>query len=158
MERNEILQLDNTELNRICKRETYRVSGPGGQHRNKTESAIEFYCLQYPNIKASATERRSQEENKRVALQRLRIKIALEIREKATPWTGQWNISEHNPLFPLFIAILCDALEEYKYSIHETANFLGISTGQLIHQLKRFPTLWQQVNQKRIKLNLHVLR
>ena len=58
----------------------YRASGPGGQHRNKTESAVR---LRHKASGASAIgeDSRSQHENKLHAVRRLRAAIALDVRE-----------------------------------------------------------------------------
>jgi len=59
--------------------DTYRASGPGGQHRNKTESAIRL-THRPTGVVVTATERRSQHENRRRAVERLRKAVALEVR------------------------------------------------------------------------------
>lgn len=59
--------------------EYYRASGPGGQHRNTTDSAVRIRHLP-TGIVAQASESRSQFQNRDVAMQRLRI--ALEKRER----------------------------------------------------------------------------
>ena len=58
----------------------YRASGPGGQHRNKTESAVR---LRHPatGVSAIGEDSRSQAENKLHAVRRLRAAIALGVRE-----------------------------------------------------------------------------
>jgi len=53
----------------------YRSSGPGGQKKNKTESAVRIKHLP-TGIIVTATESRSQFENKERALQRLRERLA----------------------------------------------------------------------------------
>lgn len=58
---------------------TQRRSGPGGQHRNKTSSGV-FLTHRPTDIVGEATERRSQAQNRAVALSRLRFRIAVEIR------------------------------------------------------------------------------
>ena len=63
-----------------CTVETYRASGPGGQHRNKTESAIRL-THRFTGVVVTATERRSQHENRRHAVSRLRRAIAMRVRE-----------------------------------------------------------------------------
>jgi protein subunit release factor B len=50
--------------------ETYRSSGPGGQRKNKTETAIRLKHLP-SGITVVATEHRSQAENKKLAFERL---------------------------------------------------------------------------------------
>ncbi|KAA0891801.1 peptide chain release factor family protein [Oryzomonas rubra] len=59
--------------------EFYRGSGPGGQHRNVTDSAVRIRHLP-TGIVAQASESRSQLQNREVAMERLRV--ALEKRER----------------------------------------------------------------------------
>ena len=53
----------------------YKSSGPGGQKKNKTESAVRIKHLP-TGIIVTATESRSQFDNKEKALERLRDKLA----------------------------------------------------------------------------------
>lgn len=62
-----------------CNLRTQRRSGPGGQHRNKTSSGV-FLHHRATGIVGEATERRSQAQNRVVALQRLRFRLAVEVR------------------------------------------------------------------------------
>ncbi|RMD96300.1 MAG: peptide chain release factor-like protein [Deltaproteobacteria bacterium] len=62
------------DLLAACEVETFRGSGPGGQHRNKTESAVRLRHIP-TGIVVTATESRSQYRNRVVALARLRKRL-----------------------------------------------------------------------------------
>lgn len=62
------------ELLRECEVDTFRSSGPGGQHVNKTESAVRLKHLP-SGIVVTAQQERSQHMNKALCLRKLREKI-----------------------------------------------------------------------------------
>ena len=66
---------DLRRLLRECDVETYRASGPGGQHRNKTESAVRM-THRPTGIVRVATEHRSQLRNRVLALERIARALA----------------------------------------------------------------------------------
>jgi protein subunit release factor B len=83
------IALDDRALLRECEEDFFSASGPGGQHRNKTATGVR---LTHPGTEVSvtATERRSQAQNRRIALERLRGALRLlskapKIRRKTTP-------------------------------------------------------------------------
>src|SRR4030042_1773821 len=54
--------------------ETYKSSGPGGQRKNKTETAIRLRHLPSGST-VTATEHRSQAQNRKLAFERLRDRL-----------------------------------------------------------------------------------
>jgi len=63
------------ELLRECQVETFRSSGPGGQHVNKTESAVRLRH-QPSGVVVTSQQERSQHRNRAICLKKLREKIA----------------------------------------------------------------------------------
>ena len=62
------------DLLRQCEVETFRSSGPGGQHVNKTESAVRLRHLP-TGVVVTSREERSQHRNKAICLEKLRQRI-----------------------------------------------------------------------------------
>src|SRR5438270_7977574 len=79
MSRSQWTILNDTQLLAQCEVDTYRASGPGGQKRNKTSSAVRIRHLPSGLI-VIAEESRSQHENRERALRRLRQALFLKIR------------------------------------------------------------------------------
>ena len=76
------LALPGPALLAQCEETFFTAGGPGGQHRNKTESGVR---LVHPptGVVVTATERRSQAQNRGEALVRLRERLGLlAVREK----------------------------------------------------------------------------
>src|SRR5437763_2238929 len=76
--------LTDAQLLAQCEVDTYRASGPGGQKRNKTSSAVR---LRHPGsgLIVIAEESRSQHENRARALKRLRQALYLKLRDELPP-------------------------------------------------------------------------
>ena len=67
-------QLDDEPLLAQCTIEVHRAGGPGGQHRNKTETAVRLTHLP-SGVTAEGKDQRSRTQNMRAALGRLREKL-----------------------------------------------------------------------------------
>lgn len=65
-----MIRLDKSDI-RV---DTFRGSGNGGQHRNKTDSAVRITHIPTGTV-VTATEDRSQHRNRVVAFERLRTKL-----------------------------------------------------------------------------------
>ena len=69
------LEMEDVDINKAdLKVDTFRSSGAGGQHVNKTESGVRFTHLP-TGIVAESTDGRSQIKNREIAIQRLYQKI-----------------------------------------------------------------------------------
>lgn len=66
--------LDRATLEREVRVDTYRASGPGGQHVNRTESAVRLTHAP-SGVVVTATENRSQIRNRAIAFERLVHKL-----------------------------------------------------------------------------------
>src|SRR6266566_8863768 len=73
------VKLTDSQLLAQCGVDTYRASGPGGQKRNKTSSAVRLRHLPSGLI-VIAEESRSQHENRTRALRRMRQALYLKLR------------------------------------------------------------------------------
>jgi peptide chain release factor len=85
-------QWDESELHI----QTLKASGPGGQHVNKTESAVRVTHIP-SGVSVTVSDERSQLQNKKRALERLNIKLAVYEQRRALAFT-QANWQNHNEL------------------------------------------------------------
>jgi protein subunit release factor B len=67
--------LDDEALLGQCEVQAHRASGPGGQHRNKAQTAIRLVHVP-SGVTAEGKDERSRTQNLRIALARLREKLA----------------------------------------------------------------------------------
>jgi hypothetical protein len=153
-----------------CTVETYRASGPGGQHRNKRDSAVRL-THEPTGVSATATERRSQHENRRVAVRRLRKAIAMRVRapvDATAPPAGplaealadpRWpRLSQKSGTYLLAAAHVLDRLEAQEGKVSDVAAALGVSTASLVKFLSLDTDLWTEANRLRRRFGLNPLR
>lgn len=151
-----------------CAFDTYRASGPGGQKRNKTSSAVRLRH-RLSGLSAIAEESRSQHENKARALRRLREEIALHARLPVAPSPPSWpenvqvkderlQISAENASRPKVLAILLDALAAAQGRVGEAAQTLGISGSSMTRALRDHGGAWAETNRIRAVHGLSPLR
>ncbi|PUZ23454.1 peptide chain release factor H [Chitinophaga parva] len=70
---------------------TTRASGPGGQHVNKTETAV-WAIHAASGLRVLASDSRSQHQNKKLATERLLVKLAAwEVEDQLARVQEQWN-------------------------------------------------------------------
>lgn len=160
--------LPDEQLLSQCEIQALRRGGPGGQHRNKVSTAI-LLTHTPSGVAAEANERRSQADNRRVALRRLRIRLALALRSPhpRTPLSDSvWRkyrraarlaIDPENPDFALLLAETLDVLWSQDFDWTRVCQILEISSSQLQKFLKREPAAWQAVNRERLNRNLRPL-
>jgi hypothetical protein len=161
-ERNGWMRLDDGPLLRQCREERYRASGPGGQRRNKVETAVRL--LHQPSgVTVHAEESRSLAENRTRALRRLRERIAIEVRvpfNLASPdlppqfvaqrtRDGALAVNPRNPAYPVVVATALDALGSAAGSYAKAARALGVTTSQLLRFLRADAEVWRAVSEAR---------
>lgn len=161
--------LDPDALLGQCAVSSGRSGGPGGQRRNKVETAVRI-THRPTAIEAAATERRQQAHNRRVAVWRLRLKLALEVRcpigaaHHASPlWMsrcrdGRIAVNPRHEDFPALLAEALDVLEGHGHDPVPAAAALGCSTSQLIKLIRKEPAAFALINQRRRDRGLHALR
>ena len=156
-----------SELLKQCDVKHTRGSGPGGQHRNKVNTA----CVinhRPTDVSASAYEDRSQARNSANALIRLRIRLALQLRSQPPPtepsalWmsrvkSGKLAVSESHEDFP---AVLCEALDwiDTLDDAKAAAQALGVSSSQMVKLLAKEPAALELVNRMRASKGVGPLR
>jgi len=159
--------LPTDHLLQLCDETRTRRSGPGGQHRNKVETAI-VLVHRPTGLSAEASERRSQAENRRVALWRLRMALCLSHREppSATPsplWQSrvrgrQLVIAADHDDYPVLVAEALDRLMAVGFEMRPAADSLGVSMSQLVKLFRQQPAAWMAINRFRVEVGLMRLK
>lgn len=167
---NRSLDLDDERLLAECEVDTYRASGPGGQKRNKRESAVRLRHLP-TGVTVIAEESRSQAENRARALRRLRKALTLKLRGPLDPSAavprevavcidpdGRLVVGPRDARFLPAAAAVLDVLLANSGSVAAAARRLGISTGNLSSFLASDADLLEEANRLRASFGLRRLR
>jgi hypothetical protein len=169
-------RLSDSQLLDQCEVDMYRASGPGGQKRNKTSSAVR---LRHPpsGLIVIAEESRSQHENRARALRRLRQALYLKVRVARSPDelspdavatlpdyrdarhpNGRLDLGRKDPRYWPAVGIVLDVLQAVEARVSDAAAILGISTGNLIAFLRGEDKVWEQANLLRAHFGQKLLR
>jgi hypothetical protein len=161
--------LADEELLSQCDWLTTRRSGPGGQHRNKVETAV-VLTHRPTGIRAEANERRSQAQNRTMALFRLRMALAEQVRqpvavdqEPSELWQSRakgrkLTVSSEHVDIPSLLAEALDRVVACEFDLALAAQNLCVSSTQLARFLQQSPERWRWINAERQSRNLRPLR
>ncbi len=166
----DFLLLDDEALVAQCEVDNYRSSGPGGQKRNKTSSAVRLRHGP-TGLSVTAVEDRSQHVNKKKAIRRLREAIALNVRRPVELADYQMDefvrtllkptgvtVGPRDPNYYVVIREVLDVLVACKMRVSEACTVLGMSTGQLVKLIQDDEKVWERVNQLRAEVGAKPLR
>jgi len=170
--RNSLVYLPVEELEKRCRFETLRRSGPGGQNRNKVETGVRFY-LDELGLVGEATERRYQGENRKIALHRLRMELALTVREIPAlggdaplsdfKWFdrlvgGKIRVSSESFDYPILVAEFFDVYSATGGRLSEAATLLNTTSSQIVRFLRQAPSALEALNAQRAREGLPRLK
>jgi hypothetical protein len=157
--------LSDSELLRQCRLDVFRGSGPGGQKRNKTSNSVRLTHLP-TGLHVTADESRSQLENKTRSLRRLRLRLAIELREPISDrfeppdWfcsirhNNRIAASHRHPYYAPAAGLILDLLKAMDGSPADVGIMLGVPTTAVIRFLEEEPQLWTAANRIRAESNL----
>jgi len=157
-------RIEPARLLQQCEMQMVRRGGPGGQHRNKTSSGV-VLTHRPTGLIAEAAERRSQADNRRIALRRLRHGLALGVRcrvageaEEITPEAaalrqryqgGPLRMAESNPDRPALLSLLLDDLLAEACELSVVARRWQTSSSQIVGLFRSFPPALELLNRWR---------
>ena len=147
-DRNLQLMLPETEFVRFCMLDFFKSSGAGGQHRNKTSSAVRVTHIE-TGLSAEDCTERSQHRNRTNAVKKLKMLIALNIRITPALKPQRMECSVNAEDYPLFAAQLFDVLHSCGFDHKAAAEICGTTQSQLLKKLARDPLLYQEFCKQR---------
>ncbi len=149
------------ELLKHCEVTRGRRSGPGGQHRNKVETAVTI-AHRPTGVTGQAGERREQAQNHRAAVFRLRVSLAVQVREAvdlrdmpSAMWRGRVRdgriaLNPGHDDFPAMLAEALDVLAACDGDMARAARLLDCTASQLVKLLRHEPRALAAVNAGRL--------
>ena len=179
VDHSEYVALSDEALLAQCDVHVYKSSGPGGQHRNKVSSAVRLRHGP-TGITAHGDESRSQHDNKKMALRRLRMNIACRLRRPIDPAPEplpgfvtecifsprgrdagaqrKMQIGRKDSRFWRVGAFLLDVLEAFEGRLADSAGYVGISTANfsdLLRSNRHLFTAAQQIRKAYGRGSIH---
>lgn len=154
MHRDTYLRMSLDQLLAACTQKGFQGSGPGGQHRNKTNTGVLLNLREY-NLEIKSCEARSAKENKVHALHRMQMAIALNVRETPAspeiPFPGSnGHIQPSNALFPLFIAHVFDIMAQKNGDTKEAAAAFNLTPSALVKILRQDKACAEKLQNQRV--------
>ena len=158
-------ELPEEKLLAQCRFEAFTSSGPGGQRRHRTYAAVRITHLP-TGISATATDSRSQRENRIHAIRALCCRLAMDLSRdieidpltyRPPAWFSEYpklHMSPKNHLYPATIAAVLDVLKATHWQVPAAASLLELSASALIRFLHDDNHLWATVNRQRAELGM----
>ena len=161
------LRLEDSALLAQCRFDRFRASGPGGQKRNVTDSAVRLRHNP-TGLTGEANESRAQHQNRARALRRLRLELALRLRapvdiqDYAVPpelaEAARGRVGRRDGRYLAAIAQAFDLLEAAGWRVSDAANLAGASTAALTRVVTSDPLVLRVANERRQALGHRALR
>ena len=162
--------LEEDALLAQCEILTGRVGGPGGQHRNKVDTAVRIRHLA-TELESHATERRSQVQSRSMAIFRLRLKLACKVRTPTSRdqhkpselWKRRRQgeklpVNPEHPDYPALLAEALDVVVARRFDVAGAAGILGVTMSQLTRLIRHERHAFAKINEGREAIGLSKLK